>query len=100
MSSNYINIIILEAYEGFVHGGESHSGDHSTSNTTTQVPHYVQKRETGKYCEQRTVPFKGFSPSEEIYFQDTVLHLSITKFRCSKNLLWEDHIWVNLNVVT
>ena len=43
MLSNYINIIILEAYEGFVHGGESHSGDHGTSNSTTQVPHYVQK---------------------------------------------------------
>ena len=49
MLADYINMIIVEAYEGFVHGSESHSEDHHTSNSTTEAPHYVQKRETSKY---------------------------------------------------
>ena len=36
MLADYINMIIFEAYEGFVHGSESHS-ENSHGNDTTQV---------------------------------------------------------------
>ena len=48
MLADYINMIIFEAYEGFVHGGESHS-ENNQGNDITQVPHFdmdhhIQKR--------------------------------------------------------
>ena len=55
MLADYINMIIFEAYEGFVHGGESHS-ENSHGNDTTQVPHFdmghhIQKRSSScKYA--------------------------------------------------
>ena len=52
MLADYINMIIFEAYEGFVHGAESHSEGSHGVNHTTEAPHldlthHIQKRATG-----------------------------------------------------
>ena len=43
-------MIIFEAYEGFVHGGDSHSeNSYGNGNDTTQVPHF----DTGHHIQKR-----------------------------------------------